>query len=173
VLSVGRLEKYKGHHRLIDAMPQVLAIRPTVRLKILGVGPYEETLREKVQQMGLADKIEITHIPPKDRTGMTREMLSATLVTLFSEYEAHPVAVMEAAALGCSILVADTSGLGELAEKGLARAIPLNSTTEQLAQAILHQLDHPHHVEAVTVPTWDSCTAQLLGLYQQVVSCES
>lgn len=170
VLSVGRLEKYKGHHHLINAMPHVLAKCPEVRLKILGVGPYQEALQQQVREMNLTDKIEITHVPPSDRSGMTREMLSASLVTLFSEYEAHPVAVMEAAALKCSILVADTSGLSEIAEKGLAKAIPLNSTAEQLAETILWQLDHPHRAENVALPTWDSCTAQLLDIYHHVVN---
>ena len=40
-----------------------------------------------------------------------------------SDYEANPVAVMEALALGRKVVVADTSGLSELAAEGLATAV--------------------------------------------------
>jgi glycosyltransferase involved in cell wall biosynthesis len=173
ILSVGRLERYKGHHRLIEAMPFVLAQRPSTRLRILGLGPYEAALRQQVLDMGLGQAVQITHVPPDDRTGMAREMLSAALVALFSEYEAHPVAVMEAAALKRSILVADTSGLGEMARNGLAAALPLDSTPEQLAAAMLRQLEHPHVPNAAMLPTWDTCAEQLLNVYMQVAGAES
>jgi len=173
ILSVGRLEKYKGHHRIIEAMPHVLTHRPSVRLKILGVGEYQADLQRLADSLGLGDKVEITHIPPTERTGMAQELLNASLVTLFSDYEAHPVAVMEAAALNRSILVADTSGLGEMARNGLAVAIPLDSTPQAIADAVLRQLAAPHRPNPTALPTWDTCTAQLLGVYQRVLEAKT
>lgn len=170
ILSVGRLEKYKGHHRLIEALPHVLRTRPTARLKVLGVGPYEAELRSLVERHSLDPAVEITHVPSADRTGMARELLSAKLVTLFSEYEAHPVAVMEAVAMSCSILVADTSGLSEVAQMGLARAVPLAASPEQLAQAIIAQLEQPHVPNRINLPTWDNCAEQLFDIYQAVIA---
>jgi glycosyltransferase involved in cell wall biosynthesis len=70
-------------------------------------------------------------------------LAGAFLVVLLSEGESHPVAVIEALALGRPVLVADTSGLCELAEAGWARAIPLHSTSCQVAAAILEQLRQP------------------------------
>jgi glycosyltransferase involved in cell wall biosynthesis len=173
ILSVGRLEKYKGHHRIIEALPHVLTQRPSARLKILGVGEYQADLQRLADSLGLGDKVEITHVPPTERTGMARELLNASLVTLFSEYEAHPVAVMEAAALNRSILVADTSGLGEMARNGLAVAIPLDSTPHAIADAILRQLAAPHTPNPTALPTWDTCAAQLLGVYQHVLEAKT
>lgn len=169
ILTVGRLEKYKGHHRLVEALPHILHTRPNTRLKVLGVGPYEAELRALVERHSLDQAVEITHVPSTNRTGMARELLSAKLVTLFSEYEAHPVAVMEAVAMGCSILVADTSGLSEVAQMGLARAVPLASSPEQLAQAIIAQLEQPHVPNRINLPTWDSCAEQLFDIYQAVI----
>ncbi|MGO8565315.1 glycosyltransferase, partial [Rhizobium ruizarguesonis] len=41
IVSLGRLERYKGHHRALDAF-NVLATKFTdMRLRILGEGPYE------------------------------------------------------------------------------------------------------------------------------------
>lgn len=168
VISVGRLERYKGHQRMIAALPKIRAQRPDVRLLILGTGPYEATLREMAARLGVADSVEITAIPAHERERMASVLSGAALVTLLSEYEAHPIAVMEAAALGRPVLVADTSGLRELAEQGFARAIPLASTAEEVAAAVLNQLGQPLAPARIDLPTWDGCTAALLDLYRTV-----
>jgi len=118
----------------------------------------------------VADKVEIGGIPADDRQGMAALLSQASLVVLFSEYEAHPVAVMEALSLGCSVLVSDTSGLSELAEKGWVKAIPPNSTTDEVADAILRQLDSPVNPSSITLPTWDDCTGSLLNTYRGIIS---
>ncbi len=168
ILSVGRLEKYKGHHRILEAMPMILKERPDARLRILGTGPYEDELRQMAQQLGVAEITEIGSIPPGNREGMAMAMTSATLVTLLSEYEAHPLAVMEALSLQRPVLVADTSGLSELAERGLVRAIPLNSSAEAVAKSVLEQLRSPLLPPDIELPTWDGCTASLVSLYKSI-----
>lgn len=168
VASVGRLERFKGHHRVIAAMPALLARRSTVRLLILGEGPYEAELRRLAKSLGVADRVEIRAIPARDRVGMANQLLQTALVVLLSESESHPVTVMEALALGRPVLVADTSGFRELAEQGLVRAIPLNSAPQQVAAAVLGQLDEPLVPANVALPTWDDCTARLISLYQSM-----
>jgi len=54
---------------------------------------------------------------------MASVLSTADLVVLLSEYEAHPVAVMEALALGRRVLTSDTSGFAELAQKGLTQTV--------------------------------------------------
>ena len=88
---------------------------------------------------------------------------SASLVTLLSEYETHPLAALEAISLQRSVLVADTSGLRELADRGLARAIPLQSTPEQVAAAVVRQLEQPLVPAPLALPTWDTCAAESVG----------
>src|SRR5262249_39706137 len=121
ILSVGRLERYKRHQAVIRAFPKVLAQKPHAHLRIVGTAGYESDLRTLVKLLNLESCVEIAGIPPSDRQGMARLLLSASLITLLSEYEAHPLAVVEALALGRPVLVTDTSGLGELAQQGLVR----------------------------------------------------
>ena len=52
IATLGRLERYKGHHRVIAAFPEVLRLRPRARLLIVGTGPYEGKLREQVAALG-------------------------------------------------------------------------------------------------------------------------
>jgi len=169
ILSVGRLEQYKGHHRVIGALPTILRQRPDVRLRIIGSGPYERELRTLAARLGVSRRVEIGSIPPSDRRGMAGALADAALVVLLSEYEAHPISVMEALAMGRRVVVADTSGLGEIARKGLAHAIPLKSTASDVAAAVLSQLDRTDGPPQVELPTWEQCVGRLEGLYAEVI----
>jgi len=168
ITSIGRLERYKGHQRVIAALPEVLKQRPDVRLRIAGSGPYETALRQQAEALGIADRVEIGAIPPTDRQGMADLLSRAALVTLLSDYETHPIAALEALALGRPVLVTQTSGLAELAEQGWARSIPCASTPDQTAGAILEQLRRPLIPPEISLPTWDDCADGLLHLYQDV-----
>jgi glycosyltransferase involved in cell wall biosynthesis len=169
IASVGRLERYKGHQRVLAALPQVLAQCPEARLRIVGSGPYEPTLQQMARELGVAEKVEIGGIPPTDRAGMVSLMQKAALVALLSEYETHPIAILEALALRRPVLVADNSGMRELAERGLARAIPLTSTSDQVAAAMLEQLRQPLIPPMLRLPTWDDCVRDLVKLYHTLL----
>lgn len=177
IASVGRLERYKGHQRVIAALPKVLEAYPDARLRIVGTGPYEPELRRLAGELGVAERVEIGGIAPTDRQGMAAVLSSASLVALLSEYETHPIAALEALAVGRPVLVADSSGLGELAAQGLALAVPLASSSAQVAAAMLAQLRQPLLPPSIALPTWDDCAAQLLALYhsilQRPLTCES
>jgi glycogen synthase len=169
IASVGRLEKYKGHQRILAALPAILRRRPDARLWIAGRGPYEQTLVEQAAALGVSDRVEIRAIPAEERDRMAAELGRADLIVLLSEYETHPLAILEAAALGRPALVADTSGLSELAERGLAVAIPLDSEPDVVAAAVLEQLDSPHLPSATPLQGWDDCALSLHRLYGRVL----
>jgi glycogen synthase len=169
IASVGRLERYKGHHRLLAALPAILREEPAARVWLAGAGPYEADLRELAQRLGVADRVDIHSVPSTDRQAMANELSKVALVVLLSEYETQPAAVLEGLALGRPALVADTSGLSELARRGLVRAIPLESTPEQVARAVVDQLRDPLLPPSdLELPTWERCTTDLIALYQAV-----
>ncbi len=170
IISPGRLERYKGHHKLITALPAIREQCPDARLLILGVGPYEAELRQLAQRTRVCDYVDIRSVPATDRRMMAEVLSRATVVALLSEYEAHPVAVMEALTLRRPVVVANTSGLHEIAQQGLAREIPLESTPHEVAHAILRQIEEPLVPPAnFTLPTWDECAEQVEAVYRECV----
>ena len=63
IVSSGRLERYKGHHRIIAAMPELIRRMPDARLHVVGKGPYEAELRRLVAALGLEQRVTISAIP--------------------------------------------------------------------------------------------------------------
>lgn len=173
LVSVGRLERYKGHHRVIAALPLVAREYPRIRLRIVGSGPYESALRQLSQDMGVSERVEIGAISAGDREKMASVLKEAALVILLSEYESQSISVWEALMLGRPVLVADSTALSDLVSQGLARSISLNSTSEEISSAILKQLRQPLLPPKTDLPTWDACVEDLLELYQQVVARSS
>lgn len=169
ILSVGRLERYKGHHRILAALPAVLAHYPTAHLRILGEGPYKTELQQQADALGIGDRVTIGGIPASERAQMATALASASLVTLLSDYETHPIAALEALALKRPVLVTKTSGLQELADKGLARAVALESSPEAVATAVIEQLHNPLIPANLDLPTWDDCARELLLLYRACI----
>jgi glycosyltransferase involved in cell wall biosynthesis len=176
LLSIGKLVRYKGHHRVIAALPGVLEQFPDARLRIVGSGPYETTLWKMARKLGVASHVEIAAVPSGDWQGMASLIARANLVTLLSEHEGQGLAAMEALALRRPVLVAGASALQELADRGLANAVPLESTSEEVARAIIRELRQPRVPRNISLPTWDACADSLLDLYHIIterVPCAS
>jgi len=169
IASIGRLEKYKGHHRAIRAFVEVAKRHPEAELRIVGEGPYRPQLEALVDELGLRDKVRIGGVSPKDREAMARIMSRARLVLLLSEYEAHPVAVMEALALGRPVLATNCSGFIELAEQGMIDVVEPDASESDIADAVDRILEAPVSASRdVALPTWDACADGVASLLEQV-----
>lgn len=166
IASVGRLERYKGHHRAIAALPHLVPDVPDARLWIAGRGPYEQQLADLARKLGVGDRVEID--AEDDRRAMATRLSRASLAVLFSEWETQPIAALEAASLGVPLLVADNSGLAELTRRGLSRSVTLDDPPERVAAAMLRQLRDPLVPQDLSVSTWDDCADALAALYQQL-----
>lgn len=169
IASIGRLERYKGHHRVIAAFPFVLERQPEARLLIVGSGPYEPELRRQAQQLGIEPSVEFTSVPADRPEAMAELLGRISLVVLLSEFETHPLVALEAAAAGRRLLVADAGGLAELAADGFARAIPLRESPEGVGRAVLEELSQPPPERRPKLTSWEECAASLQAVYQSVV----
>jgi len=167
LVSIGRLERYKGHHRILQAMPAILAKAPGARLALIGSGPYEQELKDMAAELGVSERVSIRGYGPSERGEMGNVVANSDVVCLLSEYEAHPVAVMEAIGTGAKALIADTSGLSELGRAGLATAIPLEASPDQIATAALAVAAAPR-TPPPHIATWDDCANELHALYREV-----
>jgi glycosyltransferase involved in cell wall biosynthesis len=173
IVSVGRLERYKGHQHAIRALPHVLATFPDARLVVVGTGPYEHRLRALEHELGVADRVAHLTFPSRQRQAMADLVASASVVVLFSEYEAYSVAALEAAALGRPVVAFNHTGLAEAIEAGLATGVSPRASSTEIATAIIETLRSPQRHASAEVPTWDDCAAALSMLYWDILSAAS
>jgi len=132
---------------------------------VIGSGPIQEALRARAADLGVEERVSIRSIASDDRVGMADLLASASLVVLLSEYEAHPIAIAEALGLGRRVLVADTSGLSEIAAAGHASSVPLDLAPDALAAAIDLALSQPAPESGRSLPSWDDCAKRLADIY--------
>jgi glycosyltransferase involved in cell wall biosynthesis len=168
IVSSGRLERYKGHHRVIEAMPYIISKMPEAHLVVLGSGPYEYELRSLVGRLGLSDRVTITHIPPADRQAMAVALGQSNVVAALSDYEAHPVGVMEALSLGRPVVGYDIAGTGELVTEGWVQGISTRADPASIADSLLKAMSSPRFVDRSDLPTWETCAKQLTEVYHAV-----
>jgi glycosyltransferase involved in cell wall biosynthesis len=165
IVSCGRLERYKGHHRVIEALPAVIRGNPDAHLVIIGGGPYEAELRSSAQRHRVADRVTIRHLPPAEREAMATAMAEASVIAAMSEYEAHPVAVMEALSVGRPVVGYDTAGIGELVAEKLVRGVDPGAPSSWVAQQLLKAMSAPAPAAIPELPTWDASAEKLRQLY--------
>jgi glycosyltransferase involved in cell wall biosynthesis len=174
IVTSGRLEQYKGHHRVIAALPIVLAAMPEATLTVLGSGPYEAELRRLTEEKGVAAAVTFRHLLPAERSEMAAILSRSAVMAALSSYEAHPVAVMEAVALGLPVVGCDVAGIGDLVEDGLVTGVPLDADDAQVAAALLLQLrasdGSPHRAPELALPTWEGATEAIAAVYRHVLA---
>lgn len=181
ILSAGRLVRYKGHHRVIQAMPRILEVEPRTRLLILGEGPYESALRKRVDRLGIADRVTFDSVPADERHRLEAMFRAASAAVVLSDYESHGMVAHEALDAGLPLVVLNRSALGELAASGAARAVPPRATALEVAQIVLRCLQEEsapaRNATARSTPiggvTWNDITDQVEALYRRVVDAET
>ncbi len=165
IVSSGRLERYKGHHRVIEALPHVMREIPEAHLLILGSGPYERNLYQLARHLGVSDRLTVKHVAPADRQGMATMLAESSVVAALSDYEAHPVAVMEALCVARPVVGYDIAGIGELVAEGWVRGVPYGAPASAVAQELVKAMSSRSLNDHIQLPSWDSCADQLAHVY--------
>lgn len=110
VLCVGRLAEVKGFGYLLSAMPELLARQPETRLCIAGDGPLQDDLAAQIERLGLGERVRLLG----RRSDVERLLSAADVFCQPSLYEAFPLAVIEAMAMGLPVVSTRVGGIPEL-----------------------------------------------------------
>ena len=170
IVSSGRLERYKGHHRVIEVLPDVISAVPDAHLVILGSGPYESELVKLATRLRVADRVTIRSIDPANRAEMANALAEASVVASFSDYEAHPVGIMEALSVGRPVVGYMTSGVAELVGDGWVYGVDPRSARPEVVKQIVAAMSSPPLIDPADLPTWDGCVKELSELYRNLAS---
>ena len=99
---------------------------------------------------------------------MALALAEAGVVAAFSDYEAHPVAVMEALSVGRPVVGYTTSGIGELVNEGLVLGISPGTPASVAARELVRAMNLPDAQALPELQTWDTTAGELAAVYRQV-----
>jgi glycosyltransferase involved in cell wall biosynthesis len=109
--TVGRLSPVKGHVYLVDAFREAAMKHPQMQLLIVGEGPDEKMLKEKVRKAGIADKV---FFATGNDAPLEEYFSVMDVFCLASTSEGLGFSLMEAMAAGRPCIASNVGGLAEL-----------------------------------------------------------
>jgi glycosyltransferase involved in cell wall biosynthesis len=138
ILAAGRLRPVKGFDILIRAFAEVARSHPA-RLMILGEGPERDKLESLAAELGIAGHMLLPGFDPNPLPYMAR----ASVFVSASIWEGFGNSIVEAMALGTSVVSTATDGPTEILERGRwGRLVPIGNVAA-LADAIASTLQSP------------------------------
>jgi len=147
ILFVGRLVEKKGLKHLIAALPAILSIRPQAKLTIVGYGPEEAALRTRAAELGVGNSVVFSGAMPQSELPELYRRASVFVAPFVraasGDQDGLPVALMEAIACGCPVVVGDLPAMDDLFNPDEAdmRIDPNNhnALTERIIAALADQ----------------------------------
>ena len=141
---VGRLQRWKGMHVLIEALPAVLRAHPDAHLVVVGGDhaqepEYPALLRERVCALGLEDRVTMAGL----QGNIPEWMQAMDVVVHASDREPFGIVIIEAMALGKPVVAGDAAGPTEIITGGLNGLLSPYGDAPALARAVLCYLDDP------------------------------
>lgn len=139
VLYAGRFSYEKNIPVLIEALILVANKHPDAVIMMFGDGPERESAKTRIAQVGLSDRIVVAAYTSQ----LSNWMAHAAVCVSVSHFEGHPNVVMEAAAVGCPLVLSDIPAHRELFDETSAFLVPADSPS-RIADAMLDTLHNPY-----------------------------
>jgi glycosyltransferase involved in cell wall biosynthesis len=141
ILCVGRLTPAKGQHLLIDAVDRLSQQGRPVRLRLVGSGPDESSLRDCAARLAQPGCVVFEGAVNQDRIRSLYANADAFCVASFAE--GLPVVLMEAMAMEIPCVSTAIAGIPELIRSEVDGLIVPASDLGSLVQALTRLMDDP------------------------------
>lgn len=160
LLTVGRLEEYKGIQHSIRAMTDL----PEYDLLIAGSGPYRDQLEQIARTEGVDDHV--VFLGYVDDNELSRLYAGAEVYVTMSEFEAYGMTVSEALAAGSPCVVREAAALIDWIDRSdclgvtSIQPLPIAQTVRKLTT---------QNAPTSGLPTWDDVVDRVLTCYESEV----
>jgi glycosyltransferase involved in cell wall biosynthesis len=138
-VNVGRFAFQKGQDILLHAFSRLVKVRPNVRLKIVGYGSEEASLRAEISRLRLDEVVRIEHYPTSPQPALaTSDVYVST-----SRWEGWSLAICEALRFGLPVVSTDCDfGPSDiLVDSRLGRLVALDGGAT-LVEAMIYYCDN-------------------------------
>lgn len=175
LVTVARLLERKGIQVIIEACasPEPLP----VELTIVGTGPYESTLKARVDELGISDRVRFTGYVSNDELATLYHEMDAFVLP--SETESFGLVFTEAMSCELPILASNVGGIPETVRHGIDGLLCPPGRPDLLRENIrtLHQdrdaclkMGKSGRNRILARYTWTKVAEQYLSTYQSILS---
>lgn len=149
---IGSFYAYEGLPLLLDALPIMLAKNPDIRVLLVGGGPQEALVKQKIQALGIQDQVVLTGRVPHSEVQsyynlvdlLVYPRLDMRLTDLVT-----PLKPLEAMAQGKLVLASDVGGHKELITDGKNGFLFKAGSAESLAERVMGLLGDKESLESI------------------------
>lgn len=176
LVYIGRLIESKGVHILIKALSEVIKTIPTVKLQLVGDGPYKEQLIDLSRSLQLQQNI-VFH-GPKHQAELPDILSTASIAVVPAlQPEGFGLSMVEAMGCECAVIASDSPAAREIIEHGISGLLVTAHDVQALAMNILSLLHAPKKIIAIghrarkSVTAryhWDNTTQKFLNLLDRL-----
>jgi glycosyltransferase involved in cell wall biosynthesis len=170
------LEPIYDNATAILAFQIVRSLFPNARLTIAGSGPDAKSLRQLVDELGLADAVQF--VGRLDRDAMAALYRSADIMLNPSLADNMPNSVLEALASGVPVVTTNVGGVPYIVQEGVTALLVPPADPQAMASAclkILQSDDLWRHLSAAGLAevqryTWERVAPLLAATYRQAIA---
>lgn len=156
ILSVGRLESYKGIQHIIRALPNL----PDYHLVVVGDGPFQEQLCRIAEETGVVDRVDFRGFVPDER--IPGIYAGAAAFVTMSEFESYGITVAESLAAGTPCVIRPAGALIDWADRDDCVAVD----PEALAEGVQEAVGRPAPTERLQ--SWTGMVESVSAVYDKL-----
>ena len=145
--TIAILRYRKGHHILLDSVPLVAEKIPQAVFVFAGNGPQKENIINKIQSMGISDRIFMLGL----RSDIPEILKSIDLFVLPTLQEALGTSFLEAMAMGKPVIGTNVDGVGEVIENGRNGYLVEPNNPSALAETIIKALQDKERAKTMGI----------------------
>lgn len=182
LLTVGRLQRRKGHDLVLQTLAQLGPESPPVRYVIVGGGPEEARLRQLSSELGVGDRV--VFVGEVAAVELPRYYAAADLFVHPNrieqgDFEGFGLVLLEAAAAGLPVIAGATGGTPEAVKNGTTGVLVSGVSIEELRSAVLELAGSPVRRRAMGEAgramvlnefTWEHAAAAAAATHVRVAS---
>jgi glycosyltransferase involved in cell wall biosynthesis len=139
LVMIARLTEAKGHRFLLQALPHLMGEWPQLRCVFVGDGELRDHLHRLAVELAVEQSCRFLGV----REDIADILAAADVVVLPSLSEGFPFVLLEALAMGCSVVASRVNGIPELVEDHKTGVLVPARDPHALARAIREVLSDP------------------------------
>lgn len=143
IISIAELHERKGLKYLIEAIPQVAAKFPNIKLVIVGEGPERTELEKLIKKLGIENHATLTGRQKE----IPKLLKSSDIFVLPSRREAFGFVLLEAMITGLPVIASNTGGIPEIIKDSKTGLLVKPENSAEIAAALIDLISHPEKRE--------------------------